>query len=79
MEQSKCRSCGAAILWLRSAATGTLMPLDAEPFEGGNIAIVDGKAVVFNGSLFETMVDGPRYRSHFTSCPNAAKHRKTKP
>ncbi len=77
-EQGKCRSCGAAILWVKSARTGTLMPLDAAPVENGNIFIKDGLAVVLSGDLFETMLDGPRYQSHFASCPNAAKHRKTK-
>jgi len=52
------------------------MPLDAEPMESGNIVIKDGVAVVMSGELFEEMLDGPRYQSHFASCPDAQKHRK---
>jgi hypothetical protein len=78
-ERGNCRSCSAPLLWVRSATTGSLMPLDAEPAEDGNIWLVDGMAHVHNGSLFEEMLpEGPRYKSHFASCPNAAQHRKPK-
>ena len=75
-EQGNCRSCGAALIWIRSDSTGALMPLDASPVENGNVVIKDGVAHVINGSLFEEFMDGLRYRSHFASCPAAQKHRK---
>jgi hypothetical protein len=28
--------------------------------------------------MFEPFYDGPLYKSHFATCPNAAKHRKSK-
>lgn len=77
-DADKCRSCSAEILWVNSASTGNVMPIDAAPVEGGNIAIVAGKAVVLRGDLFEESLCGPRYQSHFVSCPNAQKHRKPK-
>lgn len=77
MDKAKCRECGAAIFWLRTTS-GSLMPIDATPVEGGNIVIKDGVAHVLRGDLFEPMLDGPRYQSHFVSCPEAAKHRKAK-
>lgn len=76
-EASKCRSCGANILWVRTAATGSLMPLDAIPVPDGNVVIKDGVAHALNGrDLFEPMLDGPRYMPHHATCPEAAKHRK---
>jgi hypothetical protein len=78
MDRGKCRSCDAPVLWVQSATTGSPMPLDAEPVEGGNVAIKDGVAHVMRGELFEEMIDGPRYQSHFISCPNAARHRKSR-
>lgn len=76
MEYAKCRSCDAPIIWARSATTDSLMPLNAEPVEGGNIAIVDGKAVVKKGDLFEESIQGPFYVSRSATCPNAKKYRK---
>ncbi len=79
MEAAKCRSCQAPILWVHSAVTGALMPVDAVPVsEGGNIVIVDDKAHVLKGDLFEELMplETPKYKSHFATCPNAAKHRK---
>jgi hypothetical protein len=77
-ELSKCRSCGQPIMWCKTAATGTLMPLDARPVENGNVIIKDGLAHVLKGELFEEMADGPRFISHFATCPDHAKHRKRK-
>lgn len=80
MDRSPCRSCGAPMIWLRSASTGNLMCLDAEPVADGNIVILDGKAVVRKGDLFEENIaaDAPRYKSHHATCPDAAKYRKPK-
>lgn len=80
MEKSRCRSCRAEIIWVRSAKTQALMPLDAEPSEKGNIVLVDGLAVVRgNGDLFEPMLaESPRYINHFATCVHAAQHRKPK-
>ena len=77
MEEATCRSCGAPIYWVRTQATDSLMPLDVVATENGNILLVDGKAVVLRGDLFEqSLPDGLRYQSHYVSCPNAQNHRK---
>ncbi len=77
-EKARCRSCGAQIIWATTAA-GHVIPLDAEPVENGNISLADGKAIVVDkGSLFETVVGGPYYQSHFASCKDAEKWRKRK-
>lgn len=58
----KCSSCGAAIVWFRTAA-GKRMPVD-EPTTLPTDA--------------EHQLDLTRHKSHFATCPNAAKHRRTR-
>lgn len=72
-----CSSCPAQIIWARTAATGTPMPINAEPDPDGNLVLRPGP-------------DGPRalkrdahlhfgattYTSHFATCPAAAAHRR---
>lgn len=77
MDRAKCRSCQADIIWIRSS-NNNLMPLDAQPNPEGNIVIKDGVAHVMKGDLFEEMLEGERYMTHFATCPNSAKHRKKK-
>ena len=76
---SKCKSCGKELVWVISAATGNVMPVDAFPSPDGNIVIQDGMAHVLGGHAHEGMLDGPRHKSHFATCENAAKHQKEKP
>ena len=77
IEHGICRSCGANILWARSAKTNALMPIDPDPVENGNIVLsADGLATTLSGDLWETMHSGLRYISHFATCPNAKEHRK---
>lgn len=73
----KCRSCGAPIIWALTR-TYRIMPIDAEPVDGGNVVIV-GRGeraprvdVRPGGTLFD---DRPTYTSHFATCPDAARWR----
>jgi len=70
-----CKSCGAAIRWADTVA-GSAIPLDPDPSATGNLAIVNGKASHVGKGLFDERHEGPRYISHFSTCPNAAMHRK---
>ncbi|HMI85960.1 MAG TPA: hypothetical protein VK550_17805 [Polyangiaceae bacterium] len=73
-----CRSCGARIVWAKTPA-GKAMPLDADPVTDGNIvleednagAIAHVRSAAFGGV-------GVFHKSHFATCPNAARHRKPK-
>lgn len=76
MKTTRCRSCGALIVFARTTK-GTLMPLDAEPTADGNVTLehtgpglplaqVHGAA-----SLFEGHTDGVRYMPHHATCPQA--------
>ena len=79
VQTGNCRSCKAPILWVKSAASRQIMILDAEPVEGGNIAIVENEAHVYKGDLFDKeLPPGPRYIDHHATCPDAQKWRKNK-
>jgi hypothetical protein len=82
---SACRSCGAEVTWTVTT-TGARMPVDTAPVDGGNVllspppirggapvATVVGKRV--QPSIFGD--DGPRYVSHFMTCPHADAHRRS--
>ncbi len=77
---ARCKTCGARIEWVKSALTGKPMPLDAAAVDDGNIVLREGRAVVFplGGHEEAGVVKSgvPRFRSHFSTCPDAADHRK---
>jgi len=70
---AKCSSCEAEIIWAETGS-GKHMPLDAVPSDKGNMVFVKGKTWV------ATEMDRRLYRelhaSHFSTCPNAAHHRR---
>lgn len=74
LDQQRCSSCHARIVWCLSAASGKPIPLDPEPKLGGNVEVV-------NDSIARVVppadrAERPLYVSHFATCPNAAAHRK---
>lgn len=72
---STCRSCGARITWLETAG-GKKIPVDEDPVPDGNIVIV-GTMAHFLGKhdVSELALEGPRYVSHFVTCPQAGEWR----
>lgn len=74
-EPSRCRSCGAAIIWCTTTA-GKAMPVDEAPAPGGNLWIDgDGTARVLF-PLEAQQRAGQMHLSHFATCPQAAQHRR---
>lgn len=76
---SKCKSCGADIIWLPTEG-GKNMPCDAKPIPytedpAGNLTLVtnDGRVVKARADLNS---DNVGYTSHFATCPDANKWRK---
>lgn len=67
MSAGACRACGAAVLFVPTAATGKLMPLDKLP-EKRVVIGDDGKARVVDTFLV-----------HYASCPNADQFRRKPP
>jgi|GEM_PF-1422513 hypothetical protein len=60
--ETQCRSCGALIVWFRTKA-GKRMPVDAATTQPTDAV---------------HQLDLSRHVSHFTTCPNAAEHRRTR-
>jgi hypothetical protein len=72
-EMRSCRSCGADVVFVPTPK-GKLMPLDPDERSDGNVVIeADGKARVLPAGDPYT---GPRFVSHFSTCPDAPAWRK---
>lgn len=69
---SNCRTCGAEIIWRRTEANDQLMPLNAEPVDGGNVELLDdGRARVHAAGQTALFDEHPiRYMPHYATCPN---------
>ena len=68
-----CSSCKAKIIWAKSV-NGKAMPMDAEPNRDRGTFRLDGDRAIYIKR--DDVYDGPRYESHFATCPNSRKHRK---
>jgi hypothetical protein len=77
MVEELCRSCQARVLWATTEA-GKAMPLDALPHPEGNILLdkSTGRCRVQSGRDAAAEGAGPRYRSHFATCPQARNWRR---
>ena len=75
---SVCTRCGAEIRWVRTAATGARMPLDAVPIDAGHVVFDSAhRAVVLNdGDRDRAVRQGELlWRVHMASCPAYKKER----
>ena len=78
---SKCRSCGAPIIWITTKA-GKAMPCDAEPifFDLADMSDKDTKAFVKENGVIAIGIENPEgqevgHISHFATCPQADRWR----
>lgn len=78
---SKCKSCGAEIIWKRTFS-GKSMPVDAEEIRfiadgGKELFVTDGGAVI-HGTRAKAGQEHTRigYISHFATCPDADQYRR---
>ena len=76
LKLASCRSCGAEILWVKMES-GKNMPVDADPVDDGNL-LVDWNALLAHVIPKGADYSGLRFKSHFSTCPNAKQHRKPK-
>lgn len=87
MKTTKCRSCGAEIVWI-TTKSGKAMPCDAQEVEyqkqtyGKDFVVTaDGETVRCEivkkdaATPLDLIVDGKGYISHFATCPYANSHR----
>lgn len=75
MKTQQCRSCGDPVIWAVTKA-GKRIPVDPDVSETGNIALRRGTRGQIVAVVSRTPVNQGRL-SHFVTCPNAQKHRKT--
>lgn len=85
MTASNCTSCGARVRWVMTS-TGKSMPVDELPVEDGNVILSILSQPGGQGPLVARVVAKTdvvdvmtaRFKSHFATCPDAAKHRRRK-
>lgn len=78
LPRAACRGCGAAMVWVASTKGGTV-PLDPRPAPDGNLVFEPAAATPTVRYLRKEDVvpaGTARYRSHFSSCPEAAQFRR---
>jgi hypothetical protein len=82
---TRCRSCNAEIFWGVIGQDGRKIPVDATATEDGNLSVDWPRDPEFPPRVEALGVGVARarraageslYRTHFATCPNAAKHRK---
>lgn len=75
MLHSKCKSCGAKIIWIQTRRNKWI-PVDYEP-----VFAKGGEKNVFrnDGKMYRSAPEGAEvYITHFATCPNAKEHRRKK-
>ena len=74
-QTTRCRDCGASVWFLKHEQTGKLAPIEVLRHPEGNVC-VDLARLTYRVISSTTPPQGPRYRSHFASCPAAAARRR---
>lgn len=68
MRQATCRSCGAAIVWMTTAA-GRNIPIDADSIDEAEVEHDEQRRPLFDPKAGHV--------AHFATCPHAELHRRT--
>lgn len=76
-DHAKCRSCNADILWCVTES-GKKMPLDTQSCSDGTVAILPDDTYKVLSAVELLTWEGPKFKSHFATCPNHARHRRKK-
>jgi len=72
MRTAECRGCGAPMVWARTGR-GAKMPLDAEPSSAGTYVLEnEDTSNPTTYRMIDPAYTGPRYTSHFQTCPKAS-------
>jgi hypothetical protein len=74
---TSCKSCGAPIQWARTS-TGKRMPIDVKPSHAGTINLAEAPDGEIVASVVGLTGPAPRYLSHFSTCKDAAQHRRAR-
>ena len=74
---STCSSCKARIIWARTGS-GKPIPLDLEPVADGNVELDVATGIAKSWGSSHVWPEGVgRYRAHFSTCPDADRHRRS--
>jgi hypothetical protein len=76
LKAAECRSCRAPIAWVKTAR-GKNMPIDLEP-TGLGTWLLEWEGEVATAHKAVQSYAGPKYTSHFSTCPDADKWRAPK-
>lgn len=74
-----CRFCGRRVAFVKTAATGKLMPLDPQPNDDGNVFVTRndaGQTLAVVLKKGETPPIGTLFMPHYATCPNLPKRNK---
>jgi hypothetical protein len=74
-----CRSCKKPIVWAETEK-GRRIPIDPEPVNDGNITLHERERFLPPLAIVRFSIptgEGIRFKSHFVTCPQASKWRKT--
>lgn len=74
MKQDLCASCKAPIFWAETEKNGKPMPIDYAPNEMGNVVIIapaDPREPLVASLDVGFRKNGPRYMTHFATCPDS--------
>jgi hypothetical protein len=74
LQRSLCKGCGSEMAWA-TTTSGASVPLDPAPVADGNLVFV-GKVVRYLHKGERVPEGMPRYRSHFSTCPEAGRFRR---
>ncbi len=77
MKTNTCKSCQACIVWAITDA-GKRMPVDVNPCSDGNLALEERSGADPLAKVVTPTYEGPRYKSHFSTCPDAMRHRRAR-
>lgn len=73
IDETRCRSCGAEIVWRKHRRTGKRAPIEAQSHPAGNVELLsDGVSYVTYGQADAELrrTHGMQlYRNHFMTCP----------
>lgn len=72
-----CSSCGELVVWVESGRRQKAMPIDPLPTPSGNLRLERlGRGQVAHVLRKGEAWKGPRFRSHFATCPFGPSHRR---
>jgi hypothetical protein len=78
--QETCRSCGAPIIWTRTAFNGKPIPIDLAPTDNGNILLqprdTERHIALVLPPGDERITTETTYTTHFATCPDSDQWRR---